>query len=633
MKRFMYLLYFVLSLFFMEIVFKFSVFDKALNINIIYIFLISIFNGLIFYFLSNLFNKKFNKFFGYLFIIFLTILFISQFIYYKAYLSFFSIYMVGEGVQVFEFIGTILKLITNNIFVVVLLLLPLILFIFLNKFFCFEKKKINFKLLIFCLILVFYLTNVLYLNIFNNDKYSNKKLYYNLNYPYMSVNKLGLFTYMRIDIKRLIFGFEEKAELIIEEKEEIEEVIEYNIMDIEFDRLIENEKNDNILDLHNYFKNVNPTNKNEYTGIFENYNLIYLMGESFHPLAVDEELTPTLYKLVNNGFVFNNYYVPTGNTTDGEFVPLSSILPKAGGWSMRGSKDNYMPFVLGNVFKNYDYHTTAFHNHTSSYYSRNLTIPNYGFEYYACYRGLNINCKIWPESDVEMVEDSFRRYIDEDKFLTYYITVSGHLNYTTVGNMMAYKNWNYVKDLEYSNPVKSYLSCNKELDLALELLLNTLEEKGILDNTVIAMTADHYPYGLTIEQLNEKSEFEISKPFELHRNNLVLYNSKMEKVEIDKYVSNLDVLPTLLNLFNVEYDSRLLMGKDVFSDNEGLVIMSNRSFITDKGKYDSVTNIFESFNEDVDDEYIENIKQEVFDKYYVSTKILDLDYYKYVFEK
>ena len=100
-------------------------------------------------------------------------------------------------------------------------------------------------------------------------------------------------------------------------------------MDIDFEELARNEDNQAIRTLHNYFASVKPTNKNEYTGMFEGYNLILITAEGFSPYAVHKEVTPTLYKLVNEGFVFNNFYTALWqtSTSDGEFVALTGLIP------------------------------------------------------------------------------------------------------------------------------------------------------------------------------------------------------------------------------------------------------------------------------------------------------------------
>ena len=177
---------------------------------------------------------------------------------------------------------------------------------------------------------------------------------------------------------------------------------------------------------------------------------------------------PTLYKLVNNGFVFENYYQPlfTVSTSDGEYMFLNSLIPKEGVWSFYRSSNIYMPFGVGNVFKREGYSTVnAYHDHTYTYYNRDESHPNLGFDkYIGCGNGLEelINCKTWPESDVEMINATVDDYISSDNFMTYYMTVSGHLQYTPNDNMMVSWNWSKVKDLNLSLHAKSYLACNIE---------------------------------------------------------------------------------------------------------------------------------------------------------------------------
>ena len=189
---------------------------------------------------------------------------------------------------------------------------------------------------------------------------------------------------------------------------------------------------------------------------------------------------------------------------------------------------------------------------------------------------------------------------------------------------------NKVKGLPYSEKAKAYLATQIELDKALEELITRLEEKGKLEDTVIIITGDHYPYGLTTEEMQEISENKMDDEFERFNMPFICYNSaETEKIVSNKYSSSLDVLPTILNLFGVEYDSRLLMGKDIFSDSEPLVIFSDRSFITNSGKYNSTTGNFEG--EEVGKEYIEKIKKVIYYKYRYSRLILENDFYKYIF--
>ena len=198
------------------------------------------------------------------------------------------------------------------------------------------------------------------------------------------------------------------------------------------------------------------------------------------------------------------------------------------------------------------------------------------------------------------------------------MTVSTHLNYKTTNNDIVKKNINLVKDLDYSSNVLGFISTHIELDKALENLINNLKKDNLLDDTVIVLLADHFPYGLSkneLEELNKDIKYDDSL---IHKNFLVIYNSTLEKpVIIDNYSSNI-VLPTLYNLFGFNYDSRLLTGCDILSNNDGIVIFNDRSFITKNIKYNALNN---KFNDK---------KNLVYEKYLYSRLILEKDYYKYI---
>ena len=200
---------------------------------------------------------------------------------------------------------------------------------------------------------------------------------------------------------------------------------------------------------------------------------------------------------------------------------------------------------------------------------------------------------------------------------------------------MASRNWEQVKDLPDSHKARAYLATQIELDKAVGKLIQDLEAAGKLEDTVIVISPDHYPYGLTLSELNELSNYERDNTFEKHHTPLLIWSGSMkEPVKVEKVCSSLDVLPTVLNLFGVEYDSRLLIGNDILSNNkEQIVIFSDRSFITDKGRYSAVQDTFMP-NEGVEipEGYVEQISEIIYQKFKMSTMILDNDYYRKIFQ-
>ena len=632
----------LINILYLELIYHLFVFKNFEFKSILFITLFSLLTSLFIDLITSFFNKKLNK---WLFIginAFIYVLFLAQYINFKFYGNIISVYSVFHGGQVFGFFGAIWAVIKENIFRCLLLFIPVsLLFIFHKKI---KSESFNPKILWkkALVLLITFIITVLSLNLDTKKSiYTAKNLYYNHHYPNQMAQTFGILTTMRLDLERTISGFEEKTIEVAETPDK--EVnknpkIEYNVADIDYDSLIKNETNEEIKNIHNYVKSSTPSEKNIYTGMFKGKNLIAIVAEAFSPIAVNKDLTPTLYKLVNSGFVFNNFYTPVYyvSTSDGEYVTLNSLLPKESVWSFSKSSKNYLPYAYGNLFKEMGYTTYAFHDGTYKYYNRHLSHPNMGYTYKACGNGLekSMKCKIWPQSDLEMINATYDYYKDSEHFMTYYMTISGHLQYNFYGNNMSYRNRELVKDLDKSTAIKAYIAAQKELDKALEELLNKLEADGKLDDTVIVLSADHYPYGLTTDQISEVMNIEDSK-FDVHKNNLVIWSSTMkEPIEINKYGESLDILPTVLNLFGIDFDSRLLMGRDLLSNSDGLVIFNDRSWITDKGKYNASTKVFTPFNnEQVDEDYIESINTKVYNKFVISKNILETNYYKYVFNK
>jgi phosphoglycerol transferase MdoB-like AlkP superfamily enzyme len=208
------------------------------------------------------------------------------------------------------------------------------------------------------------------------------------------------------------------------------------------------------------------------------------------------------------------------------------------------------------------------------------------------------------------------------------MTVSGHFQYNFSDNSMASKNKKYVKNLNLSTSAKAYLATQIELDRALEYLINKLEEVGKLDNTVIVLLADHYPYKLDNKTINTLSTYKRDSVVEVNHNNLILWNSTMEDVHIEKVCMSSDVIPTVYNLFGVEYDSRLFTGRDILSTDAGLAVFSNRSWRSDAGTYFTSGSKFSG--EAPVDNYVSNINNLVKNRLNIAKLILKTDYYRYL---
>ena len=639
-NKFKIILWWSFLIIYLEIIYKFFIMKDLLTTNTFSVVLFSIPWIIIFTIITSIFNEKVNKILTIVFSFLIILITLAQIVYYNFYNSMFSFLSLTTGTgQVMQFYVMIASVIARIWYIFAIILIPYILFlIFKNKLFNFKKNSLKFLISYLLIFILSFLGIVLVISKNNEGFYSLKRLIFKTHAPMLTIDKTGLFTMEMIDIERYIFGFNEEIYSeqinVNNEEEKVPEVkIEYNTTDIDFDKLINDETDDKIKSMHVYFKNTDPSNKNEYTGMFKDKNLIFITAEAFDTIAIDEKLTPTLYKIANNSFIFKNYYQPLYpvSTSDGEYMNLNSLIPKEGVWSFKQTSKISMPYGIGNMFNKEGYVSYGFHNHNYNYYDRQKSHKNIGLKYYGCGNGLEkkMNCKHWPNSDKEMIDATTSYYIDNDKFMTYYMTVSGHLNYNFSGNNMAYRNKNKVKNLKYSTAIKAYLATQIELDKSIEKLLQVLEEKGKLNDTLIVIAPDHYPYGLTIKQINEISTIDRNDKFEKFHTTLIMYNPNIEKTVVDKVISSLDILPTIYNLYGLTFDSRLLMGRDIFSNNEHIVILSDRSWITDKGKYNSVTKEFTSTtNEEIEKDYIDRINMIVNQRFSMSSLIIDNDYYK-----
>lgn len=516
-----------------------------------------------------------------------------------------------------------------------------------GRLFCERRPERGIKLRWVSLVLM--LQMAVTLAVVSNDSgpLSLYHIYNQSDAPELTVTNFGVLTNTRLELKRLVFGVQTEEG----RPEDWQDLINPDevppadypkpgenaqVMEIDFEALVQGEEDETLSAMHDYFARVEPTDKNQWTGYFQGKNLIWIVAEAFSTLAIDPELTPTLYRLSNEGFVFHNFYTPLWglSTSDGEYVTTTGLIPKAGAWSYLQSAENYMPFGFGNQFAKRGYRTLAYHNNTYTYYGRDQSYPNMGYDYYGLGNGLEVT-RSWPESDEEMINLSVPQYINEERFMVYYLTVSGHLNYNVDQNDMSAKHWGAVEHLPYTEGPKAYLASQIELEHAVAGLLEQLETAGRLEDTVIVLSGDHYPYGLQDEEISELLGHEVDPNFEKFKSSLILWNSEMDQpVQVDKYCSSLDVMPTLANLFGLEYDSRLLAGRDILSDAPGLVIFYNYSFLSDRGAYISTLETFTPWGEAQEDDeaYLTQTMEDIRDRFRYSALILDEDYYRVLFQ-
>ena len=484
-----------------------------------------------------------------------------------------------------------------------------------------------------------------------------------------AVSQFGLHTAVRLEAEYALFGTPQPKLELPTQKDEPDDTPDdppaattpveygYNALDIDFQALADSASDSTLRSMAQYFGSLTPSKKNEYTGLFQGKNLVLITAEAFSPWFISRELTPTLYKLTHEGFVCENYYQPGWgqSTTGGEYAVMTGLLPTWVGSnvSFYASANDDMPFALGNQLRALGYRTGAYHDNIYNYYNRDKTHPNLGYDYQGVGNGLTMTEDgSWPYSDLEMVQNTIGDYIDGyvsdgTPFHVYYMTVSGHGSYGW-GHAMAAKNRAKAQAAypNASTQVQSYVAANLELENALTYLLEQLEAAGIAEDTVICMSADHYPYLLAEPETDYYNELrgvvDSERDTDRYRNALVLWCGGMENsVTVTEPCSAVDIVPTLSNLFGLEYDSRLLSGRDVLdkdydagsaSGSIPLVILptsSGNSWATAAGVFEATTRTFNARpGVTVEEDYVSRVNNIVALQYNYAQQLIARDYYR-----
>lgn len=576
----------------------------------------------------------------------LTLLYGSQIVYHFIFGTLYSAAMVSQGGEAMtNFWRELLAAMGDHFPWLIALLVPLALRIFLRKRLKGELRAKGRIVLLALAVALFALTRAgiwqTGTEMFSDeDYYRSREIATNQN-----VQRFGLLTTIRLELTR--HAKTEEQDYYIPEETQGENPaqepaeVKYNVMNIDFDALNAMTEDKKLLAINDYCSKVTGTNQNEYTGMLKDYNLIVMCAESFSPAAIDKDLTPNLYKLTQQGIIFNNYYNTFPNTTtDGEYALMQGLYPDAGRSkavsSLYASRNSYLPFTLGNAFQSQQgVESFGYHNYRGSYYGRSESHPNMGYTMKFAGDGMTFTTN-WPASDLEMMEQSVDDYIGKEPFHAYYMTFSGHYKYDIGTNEMAKRNWDQVKDLPYSsNAIKAYLSCNIEFDKAIGYLMERLEQAGVADRTAIVIAGDHFPYGLKDSEYAELIGHDIDG-FSKFKSTLIFWVGGLEKnIVVDEYCCNVDVLPTILNLWGFEYDSRLLAGTDVFSDGTHAAVLVDKSFLTDKVWFNASTGEirYQVPESEIPEGYVENMNQLIATRFSISADILNTAYYNFVFDK
>ncbi|MCD2492337.1 sulfatase-like hydrolase/transferase [Lacrimispora sp. NSJ-141] len=690
------ILYFPMMLFYLEMAFHIYMGESLKYIPVWLFFSISL--GFFLSLFAINFSFRVNRIITYVITILFSVVFCVEMMCKKIlaqYYQLFSIAKTAAGNKLTDYMSAIVQGIVKNLFGLLLMVLPIIfIYVIGRNFYNFKRKYIGLSGVVAGAVVVTHLLGLLVIHLPWKGDYTPKSLYATDTNVDDQVQQLGVMNMLRLDLKHSLFGVKRNLNADFENPTfsannttpsgegstggESDAVgtntntlpngvtantdTSPNVMNVDLESLAANAPNDDVAWLCKYFNSVTPSNKNQYTGMFKGYNVIFLSAEGFDQYVIDKEKTPTLYKLTHEGFVFNNFYSPLHytSTSGGECQNLLGLYPKNGGEIIMqdsGDKGTNWYFSLAQQLNRAGYASMGFHAN-GNMYNRLNSHTNLGYKWFQDGTGLDLELnssgkKIWPQSDLYAMEQSVDKYLNSSQpFNVYYMTISGHMPYDFGSNAISVKNRDMVADSGYSEKTQGYLAANYELDKALEYLLKRLEEAGIADKTLIVMAPDHIPYFDvdTIEELAGKSfssgdatalqqslNESMITDYDLYKNSLIIWSASMkEPVQVDKICGQVDILPTVSNLLGLEYDSRMLSGTDILSDAQPLVAFSSGCWKTDVGFYNRYTGEFTlaegvTMDDAQKEEYVAAMKKVVNNKRALSEIIMANDAYSYIF--
>ena len=553
-----------------------------------------------------------------------------------------------------NYLGDAITVILSGFFILVLYALPIVLyFLFGKKYLRAHQYKWQASAVFF--VVCFFLLGIGTLTAATGPAGSK----YSRQYTFAgAVENFGLGTALRLNVaysgrnSTLIIEDETEDETTTDENQ-TEQAVDYgyNQMDIDFAALAASESDATYKELDEYVNSLQASKKNKYTGIFKGKNLIMICAEAYCPAFVSEELTPTLYRMIHNGFYFSDYYQPTwgGSTSTGEYSMITGLIPTDGLDSMQQTIGHNMYFTMGNQLQRLGYFSEAYHPGDYDFYDRYLTHENLGYSKFLAYgNGLEDITGEWTGDQIcfDLTMDG---YTSKQPFSIYYMSISGHCTYDADNNKVA-EYWDRVDSVvgtNFMDVTKYYICYQMQFEDALKTMIEKLEKAGIADDTVICITGDHYPYGLDYETFGNTQDYvadlfggDHSTHWTNDVNSLIIWSGSLEnelkdyQCEISTPCYSLDIVPTLSNLFGVEYDSRLLVGRDALSDTDPLVLWPDYSWKTDKGTYDAGTQTFTANAENPPEDeaaYVEKINTKVTNKFSFSSNVLHSDYYRALF--
>ena len=468
---------------------------------------------------------------------------------------------------------------------------------------------------------------------------SNEFLFSSPTNSSIAVNQFGTSVYGILDVKQLLFPNHNIRTTVTNNKKDPTEYTRV-FDDSAWESIIAEEKNTTMNTLNRYFINRDISEVNDYTGYFEGKNVIVIMLESVGNIILNEEYYPNFARILSHSWYWENNYSPRNScaTGDNEFSGMTSLYALNASCTANTYQENTYFTSIFNRFREKGYHTSSYHDLDDTYYTRSVFHLNMGSEAYYDGNRLGIdfdstNYNEWP-SDVDFIEQASEIFTDEEPFMAWLTTVSAHQPYDSP-SVLGEKYFSLFDDTDYPDTLKRYMSKLKVTDDALGRLLDILEEKGILEDTVIVMYGDHYPYGLVDSDVQAAVDYDVEEFYEIEQTPFVIYNSELEPKVFSEKTSYMNILPTIANLFNLDYDPRFYLGEDLFSEDfSDRVVFADSSWEDAIARYDAGNGTVTYFgSETYSTRELQAINTEIYQKKEMSKLAIMNNYFDYLEKK
>lgn len=432
-------------------------------------------------------------------------------------------------------------------------------------------------------------------NSFSNDSY----IYATMNNRQRAFELCGFYQYEMKDLKKLLFG-NRKADKT--QRQEVDAFFERRGAE-------------------------DAQGQNAMTGMFAGKNMIFVLMESIGNLACREEVMPNLCRMAKEGICFSNMYAPiygTAATMNAELVTNVGLYAPIDGSMVYFYSDNHFPYSLAARFAENGYTAKQYHYNVAEFYDRNLLNQAFGYEEYVSFLDY-----AGAESTLDPVlaenDEIYQKLTENERYFDYIISYTAHLSYDDAGENVRYAVEKYPQytGMTGSDEIDHYFAKARITDDMLGELVQRLEEDGLLENTVIAVIGDHYPYGITdwdsLYRISGVDKYEQL----LYKVPCVIWTPGMEPVEVEKTAGTNDFVPTLVNLMGFG-DCSMYVGRDIFDESyEGRAYCADGSWISGDCYYHDGGLVYGSMAQ----EEIDRINRDVMDRITVNDKILRTDYY------